>query len=85
MQLQTLTSLVRTKHLLPAKAHVRAEDRNGTDVEEHPSKRLEDIKLKLVDVANVHEAILAVLVTHPEEVEMEQTFRKVSSHVCKTA
>ena len=58
----------RRRHdLLPAKAHVSAENDDCGDVEEAPTQRLEDLELHSVDVAHVHG--LAAGIVHPEEVQ----------------
>ena len=59
----------RGHNLLPAEAHVRAEDDHGRQVEEHPAQGLEDLELHAVDVADVHR--LAAGIVHPEEVQPE--------------
>merc|ERR1712007_97408 len=56
-------------NLLPTEAHVRAEDRHRADVENHPSKRLEDLELQAIYVA--HHDRRAALVSNPEQAQMK--------------
>jgi len=60
----------RWHHLLPAQAHVCAENSDGTKVEQAPSKRLEDFELHAVDVShwNCRRCALACAV-NPEKIQ----------------
>ena len=60
--------------LLPAQAHVRAEDDHSRQVEEHPAERLEDLELHAVDIAHVHR--LASWGVNPEEVQPQLEQRR---------
>merc|ERR1719334_2190145 len=54
-------------HLLPAEAHVSAENDDCAEVEEHPAQGLEHLELHPVDVSDI--GGLAALVADPEKVQ----------------
>lgn len=54
-------------NLLPSQAHVCSEDTDRGDIEEAPAERLEDLKLKPINVANIS-CVFKLAVWLPEEV-----------------
>merc|ERR1712060_615052 len=67
LRVETLWDVERRSwhHLLPAEAHVRAEDGHCADIKDHPTEGLEDPELKTVDVTHVDR--FATLVAYPEQ------------------